>query len=221
MSCPPRTLAPSCSGDDIWMQTISGGALDLIEPRPEDVRLGDIAEQLAKLARFNGATSVDWSVAEHCLLCAEHASPEAAPYALLHDAHEAYIGNLISPAAHAYGWWVAQFAARQGVPLEAGKAIFANALAALKHTLDRAIHTAAGLAWPPPEHIRAEVRTLDARSLLTERRDLMARPPRLWGPRVEAYPPLPTRGRLKPAKSWIAAADAFHARARELCPAWR
>ena len=95
-----------------WQRMLSGRRLDLLDPSPLDVELEDIAHGLARVARWNGQTSgrYSFSVAEHCLLVEELAvalSPELAPRwrlaALLHDAPEYVIGDLISPFKAAVG----------------------------------------------------------------------------------------------------------------------
>jgi len=79
--------------------TISGRKVDLLDPQPEVINIGDIAWSLSKQARFNGHTSRLYSVAEHCfygaLSNAENAAISLA--FLLHDASEAYLGDLIGP----------------------------------------------------------------------------------------------------------------------------
>lgn len=205
-----------------WLGTRSGGAIDMLEPTPAMVDFDEIAESLGNLARFGGRTGLHWSVAQHSLLCAGEASPAAAPYALLHDAHEPTIGELTTPFKNALFWALA------GLPADAGGEALPDRDAAIElhRTLrlrfaafeDRhltAIHRAAGLAWPPPPPIAEEVRVLDLRALVTERRDLMARPTRSWGPEVEAARPF--RRVLKPLLPMQAAA-AWLAEARRLLP---
>lgn len=91
---------------------LSGRRLDLLEPSPLDVEIEDIAHGLARLARWNGQTSGDhpFSVAQHCLLvtdiCATMRPNWPAKWflaALLHDAPEYVIGDLISPFKSAVG----------------------------------------------------------------------------------------------------------------------
>lgn len=88
---------------DCWVQTISGMDVDLLHPKPEQILLGDIVHSLARMARFNGHTigDIPWSVAQHSVLV-ESLLPDDADvttrmHALLHDAHEAYIGDFVSP----------------------------------------------------------------------------------------------------------------------------
>lgn len=95
-----------------WQRMLSGRRLDLLDPSPLDVELEDIAHGLARMARWNGQTVGDhaYSVAQHCLLVREIAARmqpriDAAGRlaALLHDAPEYVIGDLISPFKAAIG----------------------------------------------------------------------------------------------------------------------
>lgn len=95
-----------------WQRMLSGRRLDLLDPAPLDIEIEDIAHGLAFVARWNGQTSGDWpySVAEHSLLVEEifsRLNPGIAPRwrlaALLHDAPEYVLGDMISPVKAAVG----------------------------------------------------------------------------------------------------------------------
>ena len=95
-----------------WQRMLSGRRLDLIDPSPLDVEIADIAHGLARVARWNGQTRGPeiFSVAQHSLLvealfgAAAPAAPRAARLAaLLHDAPEYVIGDMISPFKAAIG----------------------------------------------------------------------------------------------------------------------
>lgn len=95
-----------------WQRMLSGRRLDLLEPSPEDIEIEDIAHGLARVARWNGQTkgAHAFSVAQHSILVAdifEFAYPQmdnsARQAALLHDAPEYVIGDLISPFKAAIG----------------------------------------------------------------------------------------------------------------------
>ena len=101
-SAPPRA----------WQRMLSGRRLDLLDPSPLDVEIEDIAHGLSRVARWNGQTSGDWafSVAQHCLLVEDVAAAQVPGMlrrwrlaALLHDASEYVIGDLISPFKAAVG----------------------------------------------------------------------------------------------------------------------
>ncbi len=95
-----------------WQRMLSGRRLDLLDPTPVDIEIEDIAHGLAFVARWNGQTKGDYaySVAEHSLLVEEIFSRQHpdAPIkwrlaALLHDAPEYVIGDMISPVKAAVG----------------------------------------------------------------------------------------------------------------------
>ena len=95
-----------------WQRMLSGRRLDLIDPSPVDVEIADIAHGLARVARWNGQTKGPeiFSVAQHSLLVealfAAGAPPPTARMrlaALLHDAPEYVIGDMISPFKAAIG----------------------------------------------------------------------------------------------------------------------
>jgi uncharacterized protein len=90
----------------VWQRMLSGRRLDLLDPSPLDVEIADIAHGLARVARWNGQTRGThiFSVAQHTLLV-EAVMREQTPRvdvrlrlaALLHDAPEYVIGDMISP----------------------------------------------------------------------------------------------------------------------------
>lgn len=77
-------------------RTHSGIMVDLAEPRVEDVCLEDIAHHLARVCRFGGAVDEYYSVASHSVYVAARVAPRLASAALLHDATEAYLGDMVS-----------------------------------------------------------------------------------------------------------------------------
>lgn len=95
-----------------WQKMLSGRRLDLLDPTPVDIEIEDIAHGLSFVARWNGQTSGDfaYSVAEHSLLV-ERLFARISPgtpakwrlAALLHDAPEYVIGDMISPVKAAVG----------------------------------------------------------------------------------------------------------------------
>ncbi len=120
-----------------WQRMLSGRRLDLLDPSPLDVEIADIAHGLARVARWNGQTKGEhaFSVAQHCVLV-ERITAELRPgltrearlMALLHDAPEYVIGDLISP-----------FKVAIGINYKA-----------LEHKLQAAIHLRFGLPASPP-----------------------------------------------------------------------
>jgi len=129
-----------------WQRMLSGRRLDLLNPSPLDIEISDIAHGLARVARWNGQTlgPYAFSVAQHCLLVEALATAMkprlARPIrmaALLHDAPEYVIGDLISPFKAAVGLDYKEFEfklleaihVRFGVPAKLPK----DMLALIKH----------------------------------------------------------------------------------------
>src|SRR5580704_10393363 len=104
--------SPSKTRQPAWQRMLSGRRLDLLDPSPLDIEIEDIAHGLARVARWNGQTrgTHAFSVAQHCVLV-ERLVQELQPglprsarlAALLHDAAEYVIGDLISPFKAAVG----------------------------------------------------------------------------------------------------------------------
>lgn len=99
-------------GPRAWQRMLSGRRLDLLDPSPLDIEIEDIAHGLARVARWNGQTKGDhaFTVAEHCVLvddiCARFRPGWPSRWrlaALLHDAPEYVIGDMISPFKAALG----------------------------------------------------------------------------------------------------------------------
>jgi 5'-deoxynucleotidase YfbR-like HD superfamily hydrolase len=127
---------------------LSGRRLDLLDPTPVDVEVEDIAHGLAFVARWNGQTLGDWpySVAEHSLLVEEifgrfdpHVGPRWRLAALLHDAPEYVIGDMISPVKAAVG----------------------PGYGALDERLAAAVHIRFGLPATIPPRVKKEIKRAD------------------------------------------------------------
>jgi uncharacterized protein len=95
-----------------WQRMLSGRRLDLLDPSPMDIEVEDIAHGLARVARWNGQTIGEhaFSVAQHSVVVEEicaHIQPDLDPKwrlaALLHDASEYVIGDMITPFKAALG----------------------------------------------------------------------------------------------------------------------
>jgi len=127
---------------------LSGRRLDLLDPSPLDIEIEDIAHGLARVARWNGQTTGEhaFSVAQHSLVVEEicfHLEPGLDPRwrlaALLHDASEYVIGDMISPFKAALGYDYKAF----------------------EHRLEQAIHIRFGLPARTPTDIRKLIKAAD------------------------------------------------------------
>lgn len=83
-----------------WIQTFSGRQFWPMEPRVEDIDIGDIAHSLSNQCRFNGHCKTFYSVAQHSVLVSRHCDPADQLWGLLHDAAEAYLVDLPRPVKH-------------------------------------------------------------------------------------------------------------------------
>lgn len=149
------------------MQTYTGVAFDLQEPDVYTVVLEDVATALAQIVRFTGHCKGAYTVAQHSVLIAralrDEGHTEGVQRAgLLHDAHEAYTGDVATPIKRAVGDPWTDFEAR---------------IARVVRTRFRVPHT-----------MPKAVYDMDARMLMSEARDLMGRPPAPWGIDAQPYP---------------------------------
>ena len=74
------------------------GTIDLLALRPEDMTAEISADALAKQNRFGGRTPEPWSVASHSVLVERLCPPDYRPWALLHDGHEVFLGDFMTPS---------------------------------------------------------------------------------------------------------------------------
>ena len=131
-----------------WQRMLSGRRLDLLNPSPLDVEIEDIARGLSRVARWNGQTRGDhaFSVAEHSVIVENmftQLNPKASRAerltALLHDAAEYVIGDMISPFKTALGIDYKAFEAR----------------------LEEAIHLRFGLPALMPARLKKKIKQCD------------------------------------------------------------
>ncbi|OCC05233.1 hypothetical protein BA190_10035 [Labrys sp. WJW] len=212
----------------IWMQTSSGRAFDLLDPKVADVDLvNDVGPALARSGRYAGAVpGGTFSIAQHCVvgcdaLMQETGRADLAAWFLLHDAHEAYIGDITSPMAMALDALVSRSlehitGAKNSDRKVLGRSQFRQALGYLKLRCDLAIHAAAGINRPSDADSEI-IHAMDLRMLKVERDQLCARPPRPWHPSIESAKPVPMRGRLS-IWGWPRATDEWLLRLRTYCP---
>ncbi|MAX82393.1 MAG: hypothetical protein CL843_19720 [Crocinitomicaceae bacterium] len=140
------------------IRTASGALVDLMNPQPADICFRDIAHALSQICRFTGHTIFFYSVGQHSLHMVEIVSSQAEPYALLHDAKEAFIQDLSTPMKSALDQKIADGA---------------TAYRAIDETFDAAIFLAAGLQYPMPQDIADEIKEADALLLAAEQLKLM------------------------------------------------
>ncbi|GKY86493.1 HD domain-containing protein [Sinisalibacter aestuarii] len=137
-----------------WQRMLSGRRLDLLDPTPMDIEIEDIAHGLAFVARWNGQTFGDWpySVAEHSLLVEalyDRMNPGAPAKwrlaALLHDAPEYVIGDMISPVKAAVGPGYGELDARLQAAVHIRFGLPAQVPAAIKKAIKKADRVSAWL----------------------------------------------------------------------------
>ncbi|MFC3693081.1 HD domain-containing protein [Chenggangzhangella methanolivorans] len=193
MSAAAQLYEAGSRGPELFMPWADGGKWDLLAPDPATLRWRDLALRLARMPRFGGET--DWSLAEHMMLAARLAPPEARGHALLHDAHEGILGDWVTPVKSA-------LKRLGGPPVRV-------ALGELERRSAAAVHAAAGLPFPPPDAVARAVDEADRRALSTERRDLFS-PAYCAGWGENLPDPAPLRdGRLKPKRAPEAIAEAW------------
>jgi 5'-deoxynucleotidase YfbR-like HD superfamily hydrolase len=185
------TARGSAAAPRVWQRMLSGRRLDLLDPSPLDIEIADIAHGLARVARWNGQTTGDhaFSVAEHSLLVEElfgrvalATGKEGAAAtsawrlaALLHDAPEYVIGDIISPF----------------------KAVLGDGYKAVEGRILAAVHLRFGLPAVLPAAVSAAIKRADraaafleatqlAGFTLSEAQRYFGRPGKLGGERLEA-----------------------------------
>lgn len=91
----------SANGKDSFFAVGNGNLISVLNPKPEDIDINTIASSLAKQCRFNGHCSRMYTVAEHSVrgtnIAYKDYGPSVAREFLLHDATEAYLGDMIRP----------------------------------------------------------------------------------------------------------------------------
>lgn len=134
-----------------WIQTYSGNAFYPTDPKPEDVRIEDIAHALSLICRYTGHVKEFYSVAQHSVIASMYCKDKM--WALMHDAAEAYLADIARPIKHEMKKFVE-----------------------CENKLMDVIAVKFGLSLPMPE----EVHVIDRILLATEKRDLMSPSKLIW-----------------------------------------
>lgn len=145
--------------------TMTGLYFDFIDPQPDMIDVRDIAWGLSNSCRFGGQCLEFYSVAQHSVIVSEMVPPEDAFAGLMHDAAEAYIGDMVGPL-------------KQLCP----------DFKAIEKRVEAAIAAKFGLPDPLPPTIKHA----DLRALRTEQRDLTSGAGANWNG-LDDYAPLPER----------------------------
>jgi len=135
-----------------WIETFRGHRFHLLDPRPEEIEIEDIAHALSMQVRFTGHVKKFYSVAEHCYQVSllMRANDSEKLWGLLHDASEAYITDLSRPVKYMTPIGPPYFEIEEGIM--------------------RAVAEKFGLVWPVPSNVKLADNIL----LWTEKEQLMS-----------------------------------------------
>jgi hypothetical protein len=136
------------------MQTYTGKALQFDDPKADQICIEDIAHALSNICRFSGHCKQHYSVAQHSVYVSQMVDPQDALSGLLHDATEAYIGDMVSPLKRL----IPQFA-----------------------TYEDRLWRVIARKYKLPADLPISVKRADLEMLSAEARDLCNADPILWG----------------------------------------
>lgn len=137
-----------------WIQTFTGKQFWPMDPNPDVISIIDIAVSLSRINRFTGHTTFPYSVAQHSCLVCDILPQEYKKWGLMHDAHEAYVNDMVSPVKK-----------------------FFPSYQEVETKLMKAVSQRFDLIWPVPKKIVEA----DYILLATEKRDIMGPAPADWG----------------------------------------
>lgn len=160
-----------------WIQTRTGKAVDFINPDPDTIDPYDIAYGLSMQCRFKGHVKEFYSVAQHCTLMSSWNLFGPKHLRLLHDAAEAYIGDLPKPL-------------KEVMP----------EFKTYENRLMEAICKRFSIDYSAFEMYKDDIKYSDEIMLATEKRDLMEPEPKPWGllpppHKIHIYPSGPKSAR--------------------------
>jgi 5'-deoxynucleotidase YfbR-like HD superfamily hydrolase len=164
-----------------WLQTLRGRQFWVLEPKPEQIDVLEIALVLSRIPRFLGHTHAcfpAYSVAQHSVLVSR-LCPNFPLAGLLHDVHETYVGDITTPVKRSMH--------------RSGRASLRTITEAIDMCISEVFKVPISQLWSD------EVKRADLVALATEARDLMAAPPEPWGclhgiePAAEAITPVEAR----------------------------
>lgn len=136
-----------------WMQTATGLAFWPMDPRPDEIKIEDIAHALSNMCRFAGHCKEFYSVAQHSVLVERALPADLRLWGLLHDASEAYLVDVPRPVKP-----------------------FLEGYKDAEDAVGRTVAEAFGLEWPMPP----EIKRVDNAILADEAEQIMMAPPREW-----------------------------------------
>ncbi|MBS1157879.1 MAG: phosphohydrolase [Proteobacteria bacterium] len=169
--------------DSPYVSTFLGNRFFLTRPRIDDVAIEDIAHGLAYQCRFNGQTQEFYSVAQHSLMVMHLVPEELRLAALLHDAAEAYLGDMVKPLKNLFPEF---------------SRIEAQVMRIIGHRF--------GVELARPD---SAIKCADLIALATEKRDLMPHSTETWA-NLQNVTPLPERIRpLAPMGAKAAFLESF------------
>lgn len=168
-----------------WIQTYHGRRFDLSNPTPSMVFFDDIAHALSRVGRYTGHCREFYSVAQHSVIVASILPDHLKMQGLLHDATEAYVGDMSRPL-------------KQMLPEY--------------QEIERRVWYAIAARFGLPAKLDPLVKRADNLVLMAERRELLNRPPEPWAPELEALVDearaIPVSS-MSPSQAWMEFRRAF------------
>lgn len=129
--------------------TFTGKTLSLLNPLPSDICIKDIAHALSLINRFGGHTPLPYSVAAHSVHVSRLVDDRFALHGLLHDAAEAYLGDVVRPLkSHLHGYELIESLCESAIEKSLGFKWYPEALHAVKRADNLALRTELEVFFP-------------------------------------------------------------------------